>query len=214
MIKCMILDFDGLIIDTETSEIESFEKLYDTYQVEFPVEKWMEGIGSALKFDPYEPLSVTGVKREKLRKQRAQLFESLIKDKSTRAGVKKYLIRAKELGMNIALASSSSKSWIDQHMEQLDIRQYFDFICTADDVEHVKPEPDLYLKVLNHFNIRSDEAVVFEDSPNGALAAIRAGIRCVAVPNPTTESMKFDPGIVLRLTSKEEMSLDEVLSRL
>ncbi|MFB1083011.1 HAD-IA family hydrolase [Jeotgalibacillus sp. JSM ZJ347] len=193
MIKCMILDFDGLVIDTETSEIESFEKLYETYQVQFPVKKWLEGIGSALSFDPYESLmsEVPGVKREELRPQWAQVFE-----------------------LNITLASSSSKRWIDRHMEQLDIRQYFDFICTADDVEHVKPEPDLYLKVLAHFNIKSHEAVVFEDSPNGALAAIRAGIQCVAVPNPTTESLGFDPGIALRLSSKEEMSLDEVLSKI
>nr|WP_239581376.1 HAD-IA family hydrolase [Jeotgalibacillus terrae] len=211
----MILDFDGLILDTETYEIESFDKLYKRYDVVFPIVKWMEGIGSASTFDPYEPVisKLPGIKREDLRRERAQLYESLMKDQSPRAGVKKYLTRATELGLKVALASSSSRSWIDKYMEKLDLQHYFDFICTADDVKHVKPEPDLYLKVLSHFGIRPEEAIVFEDSPNGSLAAIRAGIPCVAVPNPTTKSLEFDDRISLRLDSMEDMSLDEVLKK-
>ncbi|TYR74354.1 HAD-IA family hydrolase [Rossellomorea vietnamensis] len=213
MVKVLIFDFDGLIFDTETYDLEAFQNLYTKYKVDFPLEEWMNSIGSSLQFDPYERLLVNfpEISRDDIRTERSNLYQKLLEGKSPREGVEEYLKRAKQLGISIALASSSTRSWIDFHMNKLGIISYFDYICTSDDVEKVKPEPDLYKKVLSYFEISPMEAVVFEDSPNGLLASIRAEIPCVIVPNETTKLLKFDERVSLRLNSKLDMTLDRVL---
>ncbi|MCZ0704392.1 putative hydrolase of the HAD superfamily [Natronobacillus azotifigens] len=213
MVKVIIFDFDGLVFDTETYDLEAFQQLYKLYKVDFPLENWMDSIGSSLRFDPYERLLVKfpEISRDNFRFQRSDIYEELLDGKSPREGVEDYLERAKQLGIKIALASSSTKSWIDYHINKLGIKSYFDYICTSDDVENVKPEPDLYNNVLSYFGISSKEAIVFEDSPNGSIASILADIPCVIVPNETTKLMKFDDRIALRLNSKKDMTLDEFL---
>ncbi|MYL63487.1 HAD-IA family hydrolase [Bacillus hwajinpoensis] len=213
MVKVVIFDFDGLVFDTETYDLESFQKLYDKYDVAFPLDEWLSSIGSSLRFDPYELLLINSpdVSRDNIRAERSKLYHELLEDKSPREGVEGYLKRAKQLGVKIALASSSTRSWIDYHINKLGIGSYFDYICTSDDVENVKPEPDLYNKVLSYFQIKPNEALVFEDSPNGSLASIRAEIPCVIVPNETTRLLHFDERVILRLNSKKDMTLDEVL---
>ncbi|UOQ50396.1 HAD-IA family hydrolase [Gracilibacillus caseinilyticus] len=213
MLKAIIFDFDGLVFDTETFDLKAFQELYQKYNVEFPLDNWMNSIGISLAFDPYEPLlmSLPGISRDDAKEERSNLYEKLLEGKAPREGVVEYLERGKQLGMKIAIASSSTRSWVEHHLNILGIKPYFDYICTSDDVENVKPEPDLYKKVLEYFDISAKEAVVFEDSPNGSLASIRAGIPCVIVPNETTEVLPFDKSVALRLNSKKDKTLDEVL---
>src|SRR3990172_5956156 len=82
-------------------------------------------------------------------------------------------------------ASSWHHAWVDTHAKRLGIFHHFDKVICADDVGvgRTKPNPDLFLTTLNQLQVRKDEAVVFEDSPNGVKAANRAGIFVVAVPN-------------------------------
>ena len=75
------------------------------------------------------------------------------------------------------------------HLSRLDLVRYFDFILTSEDVEKVKPQPDLFLLALSKLKISPGEAVVFEDSPNGITAARTAGIYVIAVPNDITRWM-------------------------
>jgi beta-phosphoglucomutase-like phosphatase (HAD superfamily) len=77
----------------------------------------------------------------------------------------------------------------------------------------VKPDPELYLQVVEALGVAPEEAVAFEDSPNGALAAKGAGLRCVIVPNELTSRLTFGEHD-LRLASMADMPLEEVLERL
>jgi beta-phosphoglucomutase-like phosphatase (HAD superfamily) len=79
-------------------------------------------------------------------------------------------------------------------------------------VQRGKPDPDLYLAALAGLGVGADEAIAFEDSPNGVLAATRAGLRCVIVPNPLTAPLAFAPAD-LRLSSLAEMPLADLLRR-
>lgn len=216
MVKVIIFDFDGLVFDTETYDLESFQELYKRYNVGFPLEEWINSIGSSLQLDPYEQLLINfpEASRDSIRIERSNLYQELLEGKSPRKGVEDYLKRAKQLGIKTALASSSTRSWVDYHIKKIGIEAYFDYICTSDDVKNVKPEPELYNKVLSYFDIKPKEALVFEDSPNGSLASIRAGVPCIIVPNETTKLLKFDERVALRLSSKKDMTLDEVLEEL
>ena len=215
MIKAIIFDFDGLLIDTETYVYQSFADMYEDYNLTFPKEDWTNSIGGKRSIDPYEGLRLKHpeISRIDFEAENEKRYKQLIKGKTSREGVLDYLIRAKELELKIAIASSSAREWIDEHMKQLDLIDYFDFICTSDDVQHVKPNPELYQKVLSHFSLEPNEAIVFEDSPNGSLAAINAKIPCVIVPNSITKSLTFDERVTLRLDSKKEMILDDVINK-
>lgn len=216
MIKAVIFDFDGLIFDTETYELESYQSIYKKYNVEFPLERWHESIGTNFVFDPYERLLTchANLNKEEIIKERTAIFDQSILEKSPREGVIQYFEQAKNLGLKVALASSSTSKWIYRFLELLDLERFFDLILTADDVSEVKPNPELYLRVLEYFAIQPNEAVVFEDSPNGSLAAIRANIPCVVVPNTATRNLDFDHQVVMKINSMEEIELSELLQKL
>ena len=80
------------------------------------------------------------------------------------------------------------------------------------DVARAKPRPTLYLEALNRLGLRAEEAIAFEDSPNGVRAATAAGIYCVAVPNPITATLAFE-NADLTLSSLADLPLSELLER-
>jgi beta-phosphoglucomutase-like phosphatase (HAD superfamily) len=126
--------------------------------------------------------------------------------------VKDYIDDAKRLGLKVALASSSSHSWVDGHLSRLGLIAHFDCIKCSEDVKAVKPDPALYQSVLDELELSADEGIVLEDSANGILAAKRAGLFCVAVPNPMTCHLSLDLAD-LQLTSLADLPLEELLSR-
>jgi beta-phosphoglucomutase-like phosphatase (HAD superfamily) len=103
---------------------------------------------------------------------------------------------------------------VDTHTKRLGIFEYFDKIICADDVPagRTKPNPDLFLLALNQLQVQKNEAIVFEDSPNGIKAAQSAGIFVVAVPNPVTSLLSIE-NANLRLTSLTDLSLHELLNK-
>jgi HAD superfamily hydrolase (TIGR01509 family) len=97
----------------------------------------------------------------------------------------------RQAGLGIGLASNSSHAHVEGHLARLGLRERFSFIACREDAPAPKPEPDLYRLVLAHFGIRGHEAIAFEDSHTGTLAAKRAGLWVVAVPNLSTGHHDF-----------------------
>ena len=118
-------------------------------------------------------------------------------------------------GLKRAIVSSSSRRWIDLHLERLEETIGWDAICTADgDPARAKPAPTLYLEALALLGVDADEAIVFEDSPNGVRAAKAAGIYCVAVPNEVTRELGLEAaGADLLLDSLAVLPPEELLCR-
>lgn len=96
---------------------------------------------------------------------------------------------------------------------ELGLLHYFEIIITGDDVEKVKPAPDLYVKAIEVLGIQPAEAVAFEDSSNGLQAALTAGLKCVIVPNPVTDALAFE-NHHLRLRSMADKSLSDVIKHI
>jgi HAD superfamily hydrolase (TIGR01509 family) len=128
-------------------------------------------------------------------------------------GVVERLDEASALGLKLGVASSSTSGWVRGHLARLGLLERFDCVCCRDDVARAKPEPDLYEAVLDCLGVVATEAVAIEDSPNGVAAAKRAGIRCVAVPNPITAPRDLSQADLL-LTSLADMTLPRLLERL
>jgi HAD superfamily hydrolase (TIGR01509 family) len=127
-------------------------------------------------------------------------------------GVLDYLEDARQLGLRLAVASSSPHSWVDTHLARLGLADRFEAIICGDDVSpgRTKPHPDLFLKALDALGVDADEAIVFEDSPNGVNAARAAGIFVVSIPNPITTLLKTE-GANLTLDSLARISLQDLL---
>lgn len=219
-VKALIFDFDGLILDTETPEVDVWTEIYSEYGFDFPIDRWAQIVGGygVSNFNAAEHLhqingSALDVEALRLRHQKES--NRRVHSEPLRAGVMDYLTEARRLGLGLAIASSSSHQWVDTHLARFGLAQYFEKVICADDVPagRTKPHPDLFLKAVEQLRVRPDQAIVFEDSPNGVAAAVRAGIVVVAVPNPLTVRLAFQ-GEDLRLHSMADLSLPALLSRL
>jgi HAD superfamily hydrolase (TIGR01509 family) len=117
----------------------------------------------------------------------------LIEIEELRPGVLDYLRQARKRHIATAIVSSSSRRWVDGHLARLERVDHFDVIVTGDhDSERGKPRPTLYLEALERLGIGPQDAVAFEDSPNGVRAACAAGVFCVGVPNGVTASLSLE----------------------
>jgi beta-phosphoglucomutase-like phosphatase (HAD superfamily) len=101
---------------------------------------------------------------------------------------------------------------VDGHLARLGLFERFEFIACRDDAHSPKPEPDLYRLVLNRFGIRGHEAIAFEDSHAGSLAAKRANLWVVAAPNESTAHHDFSH-VDLRVTSLADVTLASLIAR-
>lgn len=215
MLKALIFDFDGLILDTETPEFDVLQEIYAEFDVELPISKWGQIIGGsgAVTFDPVadlEHLTARKIPRQPLLDRWRAKADALIEANSILPGVVEILDEAQRRGLKLAIASSSQHWWVDTHLQRLGIFDRFEHIVCSDDVTRTKPSPELFLLALSKLNTRANQAVIFEDSPNGVKAANAAGISVVAVPNPITSQLKFT-GECLHLHSLAEFSLNKFL---
>lgn len=215
MIKALIFDFDGLILDTEVPEYHSWVELYQTYDCVLPLEKWLECIGTTDAFNPYDYLEQQlgrSIDREKVRLQRRARFAELMADQRILPGVEDYIATAQSLGLKLGVASSSPRDWVIGHLSTFGLTHHFDVIRCGDEVKATKPNPALYLDVLQALGIQADEAIALEDSPNGILAAKRSGLFCVAVPNALTRQLSLSLAD-FQMNSLTDFSFDQLLQR-
>jgi HAD superfamily hydrolase (TIGR01509 family) len=215
MLKALIFDFDGLILDTETPEVLVWQSIYKEHGFELPVDEWEKTIGGygISNFDAAEHLSLLSQGRLDTVSSRVRYREEadkIIHASPILPGVMHLIEQAKENGLQVAIGSSAPHSWVDEHIKRLGIFDYFDHIICQDDVPpgRTKPNPDIFLKALDQLNVKKNAAVVFEDSPNGVTAARRAEIFVVAVPNPLTAKMGVAGDITV--PSLVELSLHDL----
>jgi HAD superfamily hydrolase (TIGR01509 family) len=218
-IKALLFDFDGLVIDTEYSIYHSWQQLYQEYDCQIPFEQWATTIGAAeheFVFDPLSELERQLGKKfaqpELILDRRREIETKLIEELEMLPGVKDYLDDAKAMGLKIGLASSSVRQWIVDNLTRLQITEYFDCVRTADDVPHSKPDPALYLETMACLGVNADQGIAFEDSPNGVIAARRAGLYTVVVPNDLTRRLSLQSAS-LRLDSLKDLKLHELIKK-
>jgi HAD superfamily hydrolase (TIGR01509 family) len=216
LIRALIFDFDGLILDTEGPIYRSWQEVYAAYGVALPFDMWVKTVGSSNQaFHPQHYLEeqIGHELSRAVLDRRIERRVELVLAQPVLPGVADLVEAGRAAGLKLGVASSSSRDWVSGHLERLGIRDRFGCLCTRDDVEQVKPEPDLYLAALECLVVAAAEAVAIEDSPNGITAAKRAGLRCVAVPNPITFGLDLSQAD-LRLDSLAGVTLSDLLQQL
>lgn len=194
MLKALIFDFDGLILDTETPEFRRWEEIYAGYGLTLPLDQWCAMVGRGTQVSEWTPYiglekHLGAIDTEAIRARGRARFAQMMEAETIRPGVMKLIDEASAHGMALAVASSSPHAWVDGYLRKLRIVERFAVVKCRDDVDHAKPAPDLYLAALDALQVRPDEAIALEDSPNGIAAAKAAGLYCIAAPNEITRRL-------------------------
>ena len=217
MIRALIFDFDGLIMDTEGPVYQAWVEIYQELGADLPLSAWEVWVGGSPDgFDPCGYLETQlgrPVDREALTERASKREEELILAESALPGVEEYIADARRMGLKLGVASSSDCPWVYRHLERLGLGEQFDSIKCAEDVENVKPSPDLYLAVLDQLGVGPEEAIALEDSPHGITSAQAAGLFCVVVPNALTSQLSTDHAD-LRLASLADAPLSDILEQM
>jgi HAD superfamily hydrolase (TIGR01509 family) len=213
-IKGLIFDFDGLILDTELPNLQAWQNVYREFGQELPFDKYVLTVGTDEKaFNPLtylHQLTGNGFDSREAATLHDKLLFKYISTSDLMPGVRQYLQDAKTAGINVAIASSSTQTWVLGHVERLNCRDYFDAIVTADSIYPAKPDPAVYRVALDQLGIFPKEGIAFEDSVNGVRAARQAEIFCVVVPNSVTVNMDFHESD-LQVPSLLTVGLNEII---
>jgi len=219
MIRALILDFDGLILDTETSMRASWMEIYEEAGLRVTDEEWAEILGASADppeaYDLLDAHSERPVDRTALHERRLRRELELLATEEPMPGIRELIRDAKSAGLLLAIASSSERAWVVELLEEHALLEPFEAIVCADDVERTKPAPDLYRGALVALGIQPNEAIAFEDSQHGVAAAKAAGLYCVAVPNRVTRCLDFDRAdlVVSALSERTLQSYIDAASR-
>lgn len=193
----VIFDFDGVIVDTEPIHYQSFQKILEPMGMGY---SWLEYTATYMGFDDRDAFrevfraageNITSDKLQELINQKATIFEQVIAGGVTPyPGVIELIIELAAHSIPLAISSGALRSDIMPILEQLNIKQYFSHIVTADDVPQSKPHPASYLKakekLLSSFpdNLSSSSIIyAIEDTPAGIQSAKGAGLSVIAVTN-------------------------------
>ena len=214
-IDAVVFDFDGTILDTETPYFYAWCEAYREHGLELTVEEWATCLGTHGGFDPIEDLAAKGATfdaDELLERMRARKDELTDVD-TLLPGIREWILEAADLGLGIAVASSSSHEWVNGHLTRLALADRFGHVSCRQEGVPAKPEPDLFLRACDALGVDPQRALAVEDSPNGVIAAKSAGMYCVAVPHELTAALDLSQADLL-VPSLDGLQLRDVIAQL
>lgn len=217
IVRALVFDFDGLILDTETPQYVSWRETYEAHGVELPLDVYADCLGRPHQsVDFYEVLEQQlghPIDRDAARAVRKPRMRALMDAERVRPGVVQFLQDADRLGLKVGLASGSDREWVDGHLQRLGLRDHFDSLICAEDTRTHKPDPEPFAVATRALGVAPHEAIALEDSPNGIASAKAAGLLTVAVPNPVTAPIDLTHADLV-IESMEDVPLTELIERL
>ena len=215
MIRALLFDFDGTIVDSEGPAFRSWQEVYRAHGHELPHERWVACVGTIGGFDPLQDLELlvgARIDRERVQARRLERKLEFVQVETLRPGVEAYLREARERGLRVGIVTSGPRDWVAENLTRLGHLDGWHCILCADHEQSIaKPDPHLYREALTQLAIEPSEAIAIEDSPNGIAAAKAAGLFCLAVPNPITTALDLS-GADARVDSLAELPLVELLA--
>lgn len=187
MIKAVIFDLDGVIVDTAHYHYVAWQKLAKELGITF-TEKENEKLKGVSRMRSLEiilelgGISLSDEKKEELATKKNSWFVDYIeaiKPEEIFKGVKQMLNSLRESGYKVALASSSKNA--ETVLRLLEIKGFFDAVVDGTMIIKSKPDPEIFLLAASKVGVNPNECVVFEDAEAGVEAAIAAGMKCVGV---------------------------------
>lgn len=189
--KAVVFDMDGVLIDSEPLHKQIEQEMLKDLGVNLPHEEHIKfaGVGKEMWTILKERYGYNrDVEEDDLHKEKRDRYLKKLSSKPIEpiAGVVELVNIAKEAGIKMAVASSSSLENIELVTKSIGIYDDMSFIVSGDDMPRTKPHPDIFLKTAELLNIPAHECLVIEDSANGVQAAKDAEMFCIAFRNPNS----------------------------
>ena len=184
MIKAVIWDMDGVLVDSEDIHPVVESKTAKYFGMDFPVEKVRElylGVQLENEFDDMIKRSgKSGITYEQMRKVRDQFLKEHLKKGIDSVPHAKEVINELSANYKMALVSSGERFWGEDALEKLELLRYFQVVIFGEDVENHKPNPEPFLKAAESLGLTPSEIIVIEDSESGFKGAKAAGMKLIA----------------------------------
>ena len=184
MIKAVIFDLDGLLVDTELLQSQAYEVILKAYghKPKRNENGIVHTVGLIAKNNWENLKKQHNIEEEVellLEKRRQVYFEMVKKIKKPMTGVKSLLSLLKKNKIKMAIASSSQKEYILSILDNLNLTKYFEAIISFEEVPRPKPAPDIYLEAAKRLNVEASFCLVLEDSESGVNSGKNAGMKVI-----------------------------------
>lgn len=209
-IKAVIFDLDGTLIDTEKYFRVAWPLAFEHFGYRMEDEQYLfiRSLGRPFIYDCLKNFSGDeNFDYDSVQKFRSGLMEKMIQENGLQAkkGAVELLEFLKSKNVVRAIATASPVERAERYLKMTGLDGFFDKIISARDMKEGKPSPDVYLYAVKELGLKACECVAVEDSPNGALSAVRAGLKVVFVPDQSEcdEETK-------KIVFTEKESLDQI----
>ena len=190
MIKACIFDLDGVIVDTARYHYLAWKRLAKELGVDLTLEdnERLKGVSRMRSLEiilEIGGVSLSEIEKERLANKKNTWFVDYVERMAPEEifpGVRALMQGMRELGIKLALASSSKNA--KTVIQLLHIQHEFDAIVDGTMITHTKPHPEIFLMAADKLGIEPENCVVFEDAEAGVEAAVAAGMNCVGVGSP------------------------------
>lgn len=195
-IEAILFDFDGLLMDTETTLLECWKYEWRQHGLELELDPatFFADHGGDVTAERYRQLAAAvgpGFDYETSHARRTAYRNRLHEDLGLRDGIDAWLTQADHADLRCAVASSSPEAWVTGMLRRIGRLDAFSVLAFGNEVPCVKPAPDVYLLALQRLGLEPAHAVAVEDTPHGVAAAKAAGLTCIAIPNPFIDASRF-----------------------
>lgn len=187
MIKAVIFDVDGTLLDTERIYMKAWKEAAAEagYVMPDSVLQKTRAVNAKDAARIFEEEIGNGFSYQAVRPIRVRIAEEIIKRESPilKPGVLELLAFLEGKGIRLSVASSTNQQGTREHLAESRILDRFEVVVGGDMVTNGKPHPDIFLKVAEALSVAPEECIVVEDSPTGIRAAYAAGMKAVLVPD-------------------------------
>ncbi len=218
MIRALIFDMDGTLVDSEILHYEAWKETLQIFGVEsFSFEDFAAYIGVSNEKLAEDQISTHALSTNvsELLEHKQQLYLQQIPKIEILPGVREILSRYQHR-YSLAIASSSDTIELYAILDTLNLAHYFDHVVGGNDVINKKPDPEIYLHTSELLRVSPRECVVFEDSEPGILAAKAAGMIGIAIPNNKLTGSDYSKAdkVISRIDRADDSLLSEITSHI
>lgn len=197
MIKAVIWDMDGVLVDSENIHPVVESETAKQFGMDFPPEKVRElylGVQLENEFnDMVSRSGKSGITYEQMRKVRDEILKKHLKQGIESVPFAKEVVNELSPIYKMALVSSGERFWGEDALDKLELLKYFSVVIFGEDVENHKPNPEPFLKAAEFLGLQPSEIIVVEDSESGFKAAKTAGMKLIARRSQHNKEKDFSP---------------------